>query len=539
MDLRLEVYDRDLVTLIGRLDQPYEIELADERADLGAGKFTIPHDAPFLVANPGCLGGDNLIKVVDADDADAERFAFIIRRKQRTRQDVWDPVQVTGPGVAAALNYGLVYQPLGLDPEAPPTDQRLFGWMARDYDDSAWTTPLAHGFGPQDDPVIPRYRLLPDGWPDGDAEWVWGEALDGNQRNTVGVNYFRRDLDLLAAPANVGRARMFVTATSAYRAFVDGIEVASGNYWREFQTVDIELYRQEHLIAFEVENAPPRGGPNPGGLLVTIIALDENDELGDVLYRSFTGAGGAAGPWKVLPYPSVTPGVTPGFIVRRLILEAQARGALTPFTIDFDDDLDSNGTPWPFLTELALQVGNDTALTAMERLVDLGITFDVTPSLEVRLFASRGADLSASVELVGYDVSIETEDEAFNTGLIRGGSAWVEVPSPAPSSDRREGFVSLGLNPTVAQARAIGTEVIDGLSAPRQLVRFTHTPLAGPFPFDDYTVADLVTGPTLASDDILAPWVQGPVSVETLSVQARIDGGYDVFIEACPFPGGE
>ena len=137
----LNVYSaNDLSLLVATLDQPYAIAWSHERLGHGAGQFTIPHDSPVVVANPSVLQRDNIVLIEDTPDP----FGFVIRRRQRTRGDVWDPIQVTGPGLAVLLNQAVVYMVNGL--AGAPSDYRKFAWMAYDYQLGAgWEEPTSLG----------------------------------------------------------------------------------------------------------------------------------------------------------------------------------------------------------------------------------------------------------------------------------------------------------------------------------------------------------------------------------------------------------
>ena len=137
-DIRLRVWSPDLLTDHGLLDQPYGIEWARERLDVGGGGFVIPHDAPALIANPAMLEPNSLVVVEDDDEPGWEGFAWIIRRRMRVRGDVWDPITVTGPGAVELLRQAIVFPSRGIN--GPPQDTRAFGWYAWDYLlDDDWT----------------------------------------------------------------------------------------------------------------------------------------------------------------------------------------------------------------------------------------------------------------------------------------------------------------------------------------------------------------------------------------------------------------
>lgn len=155
-DIRLRVWSPDLLTDHGLLDQPFAIEWARERMDVGGGSFVIPHDSPALVANAELIAPNSLVVVEDQDTPGWEGFAWIIRRRNRQRGDVWDPITVTGPGAIELLRQALVYPARGLD--GPPQDTRAFGWYAWDYLLGPEWTDTFDSLGSYEDPTDPQLQ---------------------------------------------------------------------------------------------------------------------------------------------------------------------------------------------------------------------------------------------------------------------------------------------------------------------------------------------------------------------------------------------
>lgn len=542
MTVTLAVYDRDLTTLIDVLDQPYAIEWARERLDVGAGRFTVPHDSPIVQANPGILDGEHMVVV--RDDG-TPRFGWLIRRRSRTRSVVWDPVTVAGPGVVEVFRRMTVGPPGGFGACAVPDDTRLFGFMAPAYDDSTWMEGAAlFSHGQQEDPTPPNLVERPRGWTDPLAEWIWTEEATGDPlTNTPGRSYFRRVLEV--GPGEGARVRLFVTAANSYTAYFDGAEVASGSDYRGFQWIDLDLCENtNHVFSAVVENQTPPAnwaGQNIGGLLMSMRKLMDDDTFDTVLYRSHTPAlypgTPAEGPWRALHLPASPPGMTPGHILAVLFDEGQTRGVLTQATRDFTDALDSAGNAWPEEIEFACRVGDDSVMSVAERLREYDVDVELTPGLVFRAWHNRGSDLSGSVT-VGLDAAgeqgVDTEDEEINAVVARTQEGWIEEP-PAPTADRREGFLSLGLTPSNATGREIAADAADEFSVSRRLARWrTNSAQTDvPQPHDDYDLGDTITAPALPAD-ITADWALLPVRVD--SVIARVDrvGDVDWYHEGTP-----
>lgn len=542
MTVTLRVYDRDLTTSLGVLDQPYDIEWARERLDVGGGRFTIPHDSPMVQATPGVLDAENMVVVQKGATV---RFPWLIRRRSRDRGVVWDPITIAGPGAVEALRRALVGPPGGFGRCAVPDDVRLFGFMAPSYDDTGWMEGAAlFSHGQQESPTPPNLVERPRGWTDPLAEWIWTQEATGDPlTNDPGKSYFRRVLEV--GPGEGTRVRLFVTAANTYTAYFDGAEVASGSDYRGFQWIDLDLCENtNHVFAAVVENQTPPdnwAGQNIGGLLMSMRKLMDDDTFDTVLYRSHTPSlypgTPAEGPWKALHIPAAPPGQTPGHILATLLDEAQDRGVFTQVTRDFSAALDSAGNAWPEEIEFACRVGDDSVMSVAERLREYGVDVELTADLVFRAWAERGTDRTGSVTIglgVAGEQGVDTEDEEINAIMARTQEGWIEEP-PAPTADRREGFLSLGLTPSNATGRQIAADAAAEFSESRRVHRF-RTNSSQPDarePHTDYDLGDRITAPVLP-DDITADWELGPVRVD--AIVARVDrvGDVDWYHEGSP-----
>jgi hypothetical protein len=515
----LRVLAPDLTTEVGVLEQARAIGWVDSLLDLGAGQFTIPHDAPEVQTTPALLDEGNVVQVrLDGSPV----FAWEVERRRRPKGPVWDPVTVTGPGALNLLTHALVYAPR--QQERLGSRQRVFGWMSIDYNDSAWTAPLPYSGGTQASPVRTNHNLQPEGWPDPLAEWVWSSAPDGFGNHPVGNSYFRLEIDVAANPSWAGPVKLYITADNAFVAYFDGERVADGQDWRGFAEVEIELVAgTTHVLAVEARNTR-----RSGGLLVSGFAVDEDaeDELGAVLFRTNLTSG-----WRSLDYPANVPGVTHGFVLETVFAEAQARGALPGISIDFDEFVDSDGEAWADEVEIVAQVGSDTVLTLAERMREWPVEFRMDPatftwSAYQQAGTDRGQtpDAPATTVTIPVDrageLALETEDETYDVLLVQTEFAWGETPS-APTG-RREGFLSLAQSPTLSKALEQAERVRQVWATPREQVTFVTAAEGLPEPYTDYWVGDVLEGPLAPT--MAAPWQLGDLRVDTIAVRIT-DGG--------------
>lgn len=528
---RLRVYDAaDPSVLRGTLDQPYGIKWARERLDVGVGEFTIPHDSPVVQADPAILERDNI--VVNEVDGQAEH-AWLIRKRRRQRGNVWDPVSVRGPGALELLRHALVFQRGGCvdasESDYVDSDKRVFGWQHTDFDDSGW------GEVGSDMTGGPLSTL---GWPDPQA--VAFEPIFPGERSL-----YRRLLE--AVPGAAGSARMALAATvnTEVTVWLDGEEVLTKEKGeRGVQHADVPYRECDMQLAVHVEG----DDPHPGRWGWTWMRLvepadpDEEPSYGDALRRTYDPATFPdATPWLSYEGDGLDyPGVSPGFILVRLFDEAKARGFIDAVSRDFDDVYDSAGREWPTNQdgiEFACQVGDDSVLDVAERLRDHGVDVALGPDpyLTFQAWQGRGVDRGVGSPTpvrftldMARDADIETEDETINTVLARTQHDWIERPQPSPTSNRREGFLKLGMTPSADGGAEISDDVLDDFNDPRVSAQFTVTSSQNPpRPTVDYDLGDIVIAPRVDPDDFVGDWREDDLRVDTIGAVVDEVGDVD------------
>ena len=528
-DIRLRVLDADLTTDLGPLLQAYGIEWLDEGLDVGAGRFTIPNDSPSIVANGDILNRDNVVIVEDLDNPGWDGHAWLVRRRNRKRGDRWDPVTIGGPGVLELLRSNLVEYARGFD-AGIPTDERPFGWMAIDYDDTVpgWIAGSGWDGGTQAAPVFSVQAGYPESWPVPSAHWIGPGPLsplpNDGQGHKADDYWYHRDR-LISGYA--GEAVLFITADNAHQTYYNGSLIVEGQQWREFQQEAITLTGDD-VLAVEVYNIDAsnnRGFNNPSSLLWAIATVDDEGEIDEVLFRSQPGRG------RTNPFPGAPPGVTKGEILATLFDEGKGRGWLAPVTRGFDKDTDSRGEPWVDELLWVCQVGNDSVLSVGERLRETGLDIWMGPDFVFHAAQQRGTrrqdTVDGAVEAFALERVMElesdSEDELINALSVRSDDAWFRVGNP-PAGQRREAFLTLGLQPTVASALVLAEHVLEEAERSRQVVKFaTHSSFA-PVPYVDLFPMDEVLAPAVDPERLFDPWKLEVCRVDTIAAKVDVKG---------------
>ena len=521
MSIDLRILEDDLTTQVAVLDVDsgrHGLKWVDSILDQGGGNFEIPHNSPAVIADPDLFAEGNVIQI--REDG-TPLFAFEIERPRRDAGDVSDRISVAGPGALALCDHGRVY--LTGDQARLRNRQRVFGWQSIDFDDSAWDDPIPYSGGTQSNPTRSNRSGFPYGWPDPDAEWLWGDEPP----NPVGNDYFRFELD--ADTIGPGTYRLSISGDNLFVAYFDGDQIAEGDDWRGFATVELDLVAGvTHVLAVEVRNTR-----SSGGLLWSLSEYDddEDDPVGDVVARSIPSAG------RSVHNPADPPGVTHGFVLATLFAEIQARGSLNALSIDFDADVDSDGVAWADEVEFVVQAGNDTLLTVMDRMRDWPIEFRMDPAtFTLQAFQRAGVDRGQTPDTSTVTIPIDTmqgrtweaDGKTYDVLLVETQYEWAEVDDSPPASNRREGFLSLAQSPTLALALKQAEQVRQLYATRREQVTFrTSSGITVPQPYDDYRLGDIVEAGKLTEVTDQA-WTLGDLRIDTVSA-ALSPGGHIVW----------
>jgi hypothetical protein len=387
--LRLTLRQRwDPKVIVTTFDQVKSPSWQSALSEPGAGSFVIANDDPDL----------NLAQLHDAlvmfELHGWAAFTLLPRNIERVvlspAENAGQLTKVAGPGTLAILEEALVYPSRG--PGVwPIEDDRLFSWPAPAYDDSWWAQPwvMARWIDPTVWTTDAKLGSppAPADWPDPECEWIWAPGTDW-MLAPGGSCYARANFQV---PEGVTRLRLYFAFDAAGTLYLDGQEIGTNTWaldsWKATQE-EIAVTPGWHNVAVKATNdylteEDSNQTQNPGGILVAVYAAGPTGLIGDPLLRS------NATDWRMLAYPLVEPGMTPGEAIATCVNEAKARGGLVPVTLAFDRYTDSAGAPWPIVGDIATKVGFDV-LTFVRELSGTYIDVAMAPGGFVLYAWGRG-----------------------------------------------------------------------------------------------------------------------------------------------------
>lgn len=330
-----------------------EIEFSERLNAPAGGRFRVPLAVPADIA--------------DVTDGRVVRFkvdgtTVVAGTVKRSTQDAIPSsgaarfLTVEAPGLAAEWADAPVLPPPNTDRFGSIT-QRIFDWSCLEVDDSVapWTTATTGG------PV--RVDRMPRAFPSATALRVWSGSAEKLYCRVTRTNNADKIHAVYFSGSGIIRQRIQGVPIQTCGSSTDPAERST---WRAVPKTNVNV---PIVWGWEVDSA---GADDP--------------YFGAVGWKWDGGVGGTLEDpidWETgttaVRVSTVAQGPTPGRIIRALLEEAQAAGFLAGWTLDFDDDDDTAGNPWPHVTEVALTVG-DSCLTALERLAEAWIDFAVDPT---------------------------------------------------------------------------------------------------------------------------------------------------------------
>lgn len=383
--------------LLATLSGSYARTWLDSAKDTGSGSLVLQNDDVDLALV------DYSTVVRFSLDA-VERFAILVERKARISvtedEEVAEATTITGRGLAGIFDEAVIEPVLGTDRKAFQ-DTRYFNFASPDMDHTAWAAAVLNMtdvHAGQPDPA--------NGWPEDAAQWIWdrdGPTFDPVNGPPLGWCYFWEPFTVVTEC----QARISVAADDTHDTWLDGNPLVGEDlvtgYHGEVRQVTVTLDAGTHYLAAACRNV----FPVRAGLRITCeeLAVDPLGTPGTVLAHTDTG-------WQVLAYPPGPPGFSPGAVIRILVEEAQARGALVGVVLSFTDSLDSAGNAWPVVADISAPVGSSLT-DLLRQLGETYIDWHMAPDSFTLYAYGIGARGAASTTVLAAGVNLT---ELVHTG---------------------------------------------------------------------------------------------------------------------------
>lgn len=236
----------------------------------GRGTLVIPNDhAHYADVTYDRLircsldGVDQFVWILQEDDDHRLNMGSDRRAGEVT---VWQ-----GDGGLALLGGGRYRSAIVVGDER--TGLKVFGWVANEWDDSAWTSPAPHSGGSYKQPRLASRRGKPDRWPYDFSEWLWGSA--GSPTGTFWVRQHNTTF--------TGEAELWITGKA--RVWLNGEEIAEVGRITDAVRVNVDLTGDDLLAV--------RGDGEAMWFVARFseeTVNGEPEEVMDVLFGSTTGA---------------------------------------------------------------------------------------------------------------------------------------------------------------------------------------------------------------------------------------------------------
>lgn len=362
-------------------------------SDVGSGQLQLANDDANL---PAITYGD----FVRFDLDGAPDFLMLVEAIDTMAiapaEEVDEVTTITGRGSLAQWEQAIVLPPNGVTGQ-PYTETRVFDWGAAELDVDPLTTnwdaavlltQVGQGSEGEPPPEFPvRWLGYPLGWSDPTGYWVWSQAAGAGPAMPAGTSYFARDVNIPTA----GYHAIYSAADNRYELKIDGVLIdtfddeSSQEGYQFTRRADLYLTAGVHRIAMRVTND---SGTELAGFVSALWTVDAERNDDTLVLR-------ADDSWSAIGYPANPPAFTAGHVIRVLLEEAQADGALTGWALDFTDTLDSEGTAWPVDQQWSFRVGMDL-LSVLRQMGASDIDFIADPSsLTLHAYVIDGMGVSS------------------------------------------------------------------------------------------------------------------------------------------------
>jgi hypothetical protein len=458
----LKVYDHTNTTLQGTLTSAHGVGFLHRLGTVGMLTFTVDMESS---ADLALLGWRSVVRVYPDGESSTPLGSFFVDDKPAELETASElpSVEFRCPALDAWLGTadlgGAVVYPYGGTAGAQQ-DPRRFGPEALEFDDSGWASP----------PSTDGTRSL------GGEDVPWFTSTN-------------RSLYRLVIPQGSGSfpGRMLLRASRRLevRVYLDADRVLSKQTGQTGVTqFDVDYDdTADRVVLIDV------AGSGKVAWAWGVVTDDEDEDLGDIEFST-----GTAG-WRQLDNYTAYPGMSPGYIIKTLVEEAQDestdRGALDGLTIDFDEAEDSDGVAWTGTIAHAFSVGSKLGWV-LEQVTQFGYDWRVTPTGVLQLFEFMGQDRTGTV-----DLDVLESSRADGTGIKATAMLWLSAGSMSETAvesavGRIEEAATFGTSDSAIKLEAVVADLLDDLSIPRDAQTLVLSQQS-PQPLDDFFLGDVVS----------------------------------------------
>jgi YD repeat-containing protein len=189
-------------------------------------------------------------------------------RDQVTRSRKFEGAAPADPDAASCLSESLRF---GTDNTWKQSQTNPSGWWNLGFDDSSWSESVDEGGATTSPWGMGGFSS------DTPAHWIWYHDTRFGQGDTT-LLYFRKTF-----VATSTSATLTLRADNIYVAYLNGVQISTGNQWQVTNTVNLSLTPgASYVLAVEVLN---QGGP--GGLIAEVKSIGTSCEQGVMTYDGY------------------------------------------------------------------------------------------------------------------------------------------------------------------------------------------------------------------------------------------------------------
>lgn len=454
MTITATVYDPTNTTLVATL--------TTSSSGLVAGSFSAPMNevgsgtVTVVAAHPdvATLTTGRVVRIASAEGVEQ---CFTIDDKPDepvTAEGADMVVRVSGDGLLGRWREAVVAPWIDVA-DYPRSSLRMFNWSSPGLDLSAWSDTVYTHTRTTSDPQRPI------AWLDEIAEWI-GPAAEAPSM-TAGYWYLSAEFTLVSDTQIV----FPVSADDDVVVALDGVTLIDeqpkfpAKVWWYTHRAGVAVKAGTHTYRARIRNVV-----GPTAFMASAWESDGTTSGDPVWLTNSDPSDPFSLDWKCLPFPVSPPGFTAGAIIRILLEEAQDRGELADWTLDFTDTVDSDGNTWPVIPEFQCKVG-ETLWQVLDRLS--GTWIDVaagTSGLELQAWdkaVGRGSASGVTLSTELTTVKKSTERASCNAVLClyRDGQRWVTDAASIAARGRLAKQLPLGSISDVDTVDDIGAAYVD------------------------------------------------------------------------------